>query len=237
MIIRFLSHDFRKASNTEEGSFLKEFGRASLEIGVRSAVETIEIISAASEGHHLMLTTWWFLLYYGQYLASSHFFTTNRSAVFSSALVVFAAMVIKHKNGLQVSGFEHSEFTNSLQQALDALENLGDDTRIARRCRKYLKKLLQVASTISPYPCMILTGRKLLTQLASIGTPPRVNLGADQNARHGIVDGMTLPISDPSEFSPMDMDLGPFLAGSDWDVFTHSLEQDYLGLPFQEETM
>ena len=80
-------------------------------------------------------------------------------------------------------------------------------------------------------------GRKLLTRLASTGTPPHVNPGADRNARQRIVDGMTFAIPEPSEFSPMDMDLGPFLAGGDWDVFTQSLGQDYLGLPFHEETL
>ena len=73
MIIRFLDHDPQKPGSVEEWSFLKDFGRASLEVGVRSAVEMIEIIYTASEGDHLMLTTWWFSLYYGQYLPPSCF--------------------------------------------------------------------------------------------------------------------------------------------------------------------
>ena len=72
MIICFLDYDAQKAGSGEEWSFLKDFGRASLEVGVRFAVEMIEIIYTASEGHHIMLTTWWFSLYYGQHLYPSH---------------------------------------------------------------------------------------------------------------------------------------------------------------------
>ena len=146
-------------------------------------------------------------------------------------------MVIKHKHGLQISDFEPSHFTNSLQRALDALEKLGDDTRIARRCRKYLKKLLQVASAFSMHPSTRLTGQQISDQAGSTGTPPYEVPGTEQLARHRSVDGMALPISDLSELSPLDMDLGPFVAGTDWDIFTQSMEQDFLRLPFQEETM
>jgi len=66
MIARFLSHDGKRSSN-EEWNFLKDFGRVSLEVGVRSAAEMIDFIHAATEGHCLMLTTWWFSLYYCQY--------------------------------------------------------------------------------------------------------------------------------------------------------------------------
>ena len=65
MIIRFLDYDAQKTGSAEDWSFLKDFGRVSLEVGVCSAMEMIEIIYTASEGHHLMLTTWWFSLYYG----------------------------------------------------------------------------------------------------------------------------------------------------------------------------
>ena len=69
------------------------------------------------------------------------------------------------------------------------------------------------------------------------GTRPRTVPGTDQLAKHTSADCMALPISDLSELSPLDMDLGPFVAGTDWDIFTHSMEQDYLGLPFQKESM
>ena len=101
---------------------------------------------ALFDAHDVVVLT---LLWSG--LISFEISPTDLSVVFSSALIVFAAMVIKHKHGLPVSGFEPGDFTGSLQRALDALENLGDDTRIARRCRKYLKKLLQVASVFSTY--------------------------------------------------------------------------------------
>ena len=146
-------------------------------------------------------------------------------------------MVIKHKHGLAISDFEPSQSTNSLQRALDTLENLGDDTRIARRCRKYLKKLLQVASAFCMQPFQGLMGRNTVDQTDSAGMIPRTSSHVNQIVRHGTVDDMAMPFSDLSELSPLDMDLGPFVTGTDWDIFTHSMEQDYFDPPFRGHTM
>jgi hypothetical protein len=67
MVAHFLDHDGIKGSGNEEWNFLKEFGRTSLEVGVHSAAEIIEIIhNAFGVGHH-MLTSWWFSIYYREY--------------------------------------------------------------------------------------------------------------------------------------------------------------------------
>ncbi len=146
-------------------------------------------------------------------------------------------MIVKHKHGLEISDFESGQPTHSLQRALDALENLGDDTRIARRCRKYLKKLLQVASAFSMQPSTSWIGKNTSDHAGAAGTIPRASSHANQNARYRGVDDMVLPVSDLSEFSPLDMDLGTFVTGTDWDTFIHSMEQDYFGLPFQGDTL
>jgi hypothetical protein len=237
MVARFLDYDGQDSGGSEEWSFLQEFGRTSLEVSVRSATEMIAIIYTASEGRHRMLTTWWFSIYYSQYPKVFASLSTDRFIVFSSALIVFAAMVIKHKQGLQISGFESGELASSLQRALQALENLGDDTRIATRCRKNLKKLVHVASTISMCPLEACCCDELSDKAGNIGTTPHVISGMSPNARHGSIDGIAVPVSDFSEFSPLDLDLGPFVAGNDWDIFTQSMDQEYLGLTFPKETV
>ena len=67
MVARFLDHDGMKEGASEEWSFLLDFGRTSLEIGVRSAAEMIEIIYTSFACRHHMLTTWWFSIYYREY--------------------------------------------------------------------------------------------------------------------------------------------------------------------------
>lgn len=44
---------------------------------------------------------------------------------------------------------ERFDLPGTLQRALIAMENIGDGTRIASRCIKYLKKLVQIAGISS----------------------------------------------------------------------------------------
>ena len=149
ILTRFLDHGGQKNGGGDEWSFLHEFGRTSLEVSVSSAAEMIEILYTMSEGRHRMFTTWWFSIYYGQLLRLLlALFSTNQSVAFSSALIVFAAMIIKHKHQLQIPGFKDNDFAHIIQRALQALDNLGNEARIAVRCRKYLKKFVHIASTI-----------------------------------------------------------------------------------------
>lgn len=64
------------------------------------------------------------------------------SKVFSSALVIFAAMIVQHRGVIQIESFQSRDMKIVIQHALDAIQYLGSDSRMSSRCRKYLKKLM-----------------------------------------------------------------------------------------------
>ncbi len=55
-------------------------------------------------------------------------------------------MVVHRKHGIRLPSYEHYDLSGSLQKALKSLENIGHGTRMAIRCQKYLRKLIQIAA-------------------------------------------------------------------------------------------
>ena len=73
MVTRFLACTDQDDIHREDWNFLQAFGRVSLEVSVRSASETIDIIHLTCESPHRILTTWWFLVYYSKSFNSNMF--------------------------------------------------------------------------------------------------------------------------------------------------------------------
>ncbi|KAK4905083.1 hypothetical protein LTR49_025576 [Elasticomyces elasticus] len=218
MIARFLSYDRKVSSNEQEWNFLKDFGRVSLEVGVRAAAGMIDFIHSATEGPCLMLTSWWFSLYY----------------LFSSSLVVFAALIITHKSGIRASHCVPQDMVTKLKTALDVLENFGDDTRIARRCRKYLHKLIDVASIITLQGFETPTRSGIVNLVQNNGTTLHTASNNNQRTRRGSAEAIVTLASDISDLSPWGMDSGLFLSHDDWNTFTQSMQHDDMGFSFQD---
>lgn len=150
VLTRFLDSEGQNMTANADWVLLRALEKTSLDLSVSSAVEMIEIHQAMSNSCQRMLTTWWFSLYYGtpgqcfRQQGTSLIF----ALVFSSALVLFAAMIVHHGRGIHIQAFENQDIMSVFQSAFDALEHLGHQSRMANRCRKYLEKLLHVAKAL-----------------------------------------------------------------------------------------
>ena len=70
-----------------------------------------------------------------------------------------------------------------------------------------------------------------------LGTAPHYYDGMETQIGAQQFDRMDLPGADFSDFIPQDMDLVPFGIGGDSNIFTQSLDLEFLHMPFQMETV
>ena len=71
--------------------------------------------------------------------------------MFSAALIIFGLVVLQTKSAIMIDGSEPVALVGSLMSALEALEVIGKETRIVRRCSKCLKKLIQISSLLGEF--------------------------------------------------------------------------------------
>ncbi|KAK5687813.1 hypothetical protein LTR17_026738, partial [Elasticomyces elasticus] len=154
---------------------------------------------------------------------------------FSSALIVFAALIITHKSGIRASHCDPQDMVTNLKTALDVLENFGDNTRIARRCRKYLHKLINVASIITCQGSGTPTRNGIVSLASNNRTTLHMAPNNNQQTRYGSAEGIVTLASNISDLPPWGMDPGLFLAEDDWNTFTQSMQHDDMGYSFQDE--
>ena len=67
---------------------------------------------------------------------------SDQCTVFSSALVLIASLILHHGRVVQIRATQNQNVMEVMHHALSALEHLGSRGRMAKRCRKYLEKLL-----------------------------------------------------------------------------------------------
>ncbi|KAH6668430.1 fungal-specific transcription factor domain-containing protein [Halenospora varia] len=115
-----------------EREMLLEFAPKSLDICLESAVTSINIISRCISCEEL-LPAWWFSIYY----------------VFNSALIIFGALVCLRIHKLQYRYYTPSRLLKSLYAAFEALQELGQGTRLGIRSLKVLKVIMQIASSLA----------------------------------------------------------------------------------------
>lgn len=72
--------------------------------------------------------------------------------MFNASLVLFGLLVGKSLGCASLAHVNDVSLPADLQTALDTLEIVGRDTRIGRRCSKYLKKLIGVSSLLGGLP-------------------------------------------------------------------------------------
>ncbi|KAK5040721.1 hypothetical protein LTR13_003021 [Exophiala sideris] len=134
MIVCFLRYGSPGNNSSGEWHFLMNFGKASLEMCLRSALETLDVLGNSANTAALppMLTTWWFQIYYGRFL---HNCITMRSSdisvkAFSAALVVFAVMTISLKHDITILHLERPDFIKRIQDASKTIKEINCDSRI-----------------------------------------------------------------------------------------------------------
>ena len=68
--------------------------------------------------------------------------------VFSSALIIFGIICVQTSGDTDVGTKPAAELLVCLQTSLGALDVIGKETRIVRRCSKYLRKMVQVSTLL-----------------------------------------------------------------------------------------
>lgn len=186
ILVCFLGYDSSSNSSEEEWTFLLQFGRSSLQMCLNSALEMINILSLISECKDKLrpATTWWFQIYYA----------------FSSALVIFAVIVINHRHGADISTQGSARLLSTIQNTMHILGRLEPDSRIGSRCRKYLKKM----HSLSQF---------LIYNTGNATTADPITDGV------GITDQIEQPGLDISNISPSEFDSVQFMAEADWGNF------------------
>lgn len=81
--------------------------------------------------------------------------------MFGSALVILAAMTVHHCSSVQIPSLQNRDMMSVFQNALDALQYLGSDTRMSSRCHKYLQSMMNRVLSLGKN-CILAEGNKIL---------------------------------------------------------------------------
>lgn len=72
--------------------------------------------------------------------------------VFNAALIIFGAICVHTGGGHADTGPKSlKELVDCLGKALESLEIIGKETRLVRRCSKYLRKMIQVSNSFGTF--------------------------------------------------------------------------------------
>jgi hypothetical protein len=206
-------------STSDESSFLNVMGHVYLRVCVDSAMEIIELTHAFSRRPDI-LPAWWFAAYFGKSIVTATPRSFLTSLVFNAALIIFGAVVVQSKGSREVCLTSNLQLVQCLQKALEALENIGKETRLVRRCSKYLVKLIQISSSIGESHDSAIYAESKNLNLTRIGggcglsDVPKV---AQSNGQYGLSSELRLSSTDESTVSPLDMDFGQFLIDGDFE--------------------
>lgn len=145
------------------------------------------------------------------------------SVVFSSTLVLSAAMIVHNGRGKHIKAFEGLDYMACFQKAQAALRNLGNQSRLAARCWKYLERLLQVATPLDVAAPLSKNTRNSppYSQVPSKVTfysTPAVPQRLPFQEPNMDLDVFSFPLPEYSEISPTGFDMGPFLSETAWDT-------------------
>ncbi len=119
--------------------------------------------------------------------------------MFSASLVVFGLVVVQTIGGVSVPGTSSAALLQSLVTAQEALEKIGCETRIVRRCSKYLQKVIHISTAlVRDYASGIFTAHD--TSTLNFQVPRRMGASAiDEGGK-----------------SPFDPDFAQFLVDDDF---------------------
>ncbi|RVX68353.1 hypothetical protein B0A52_07353 [Exophiala mesophila] len=141
-------------------------------------IQTIRALGAKNE----MLPAWWFTIYH----------------MFNAALVLFGVVCLQTIGKVSLDPHTPSESVLFMQIALEDLVIVGRDTRIVRRCSKYLQKMIQISLSLT---------RNISSNQSPLRASPIQSSFPQSN---------NMPfLSDESIPSPWDADFGQFLMNDD----------------------
>lgn len=130
-------------------------GNIIIQTCIECCVQTITIICKLGSKTQY-LPAWWYTAYYGESevvgsdspIPSGITFLTETWAVFNSALILFGVICLQTAGNTSIGTRPAAELLVTLQTGLEALDIIGKETRIVRRCSKYLKKMVQVSKVL-----------------------------------------------------------------------------------------
>ncbi|OAP54383.1 hypothetical protein AYL99_11484 [Fonsecaea erecta] len=165
-----------------------------------ACVQTITIIRATARKPHV-LPAWWYTVYY----------------VFNSALILFGVICLQTLGKANLGTKAAGELLVVIQSGLEALEITGKDTRLVRRCSKYLTKIILVST--------LLVRNHVSAQ----------QLPADVTALINSLPNVYPPsTSGGNTPTPLNTDFGQFLIDEDYaflDVWTDLVQDTATGVP------
>ena len=121
-----------------------------LQMCISSATKIITLIRRMAARPN-MLPAWWFTAYHGMTSSTKGLVMMcllTGLAVFNAALIVFGVICVQTVGKTEISSKTPVELVQCLRVALDALDIVGKETRIVRRCSKYLRKLIRISSSL-----------------------------------------------------------------------------------------
>jgi hypothetical protein len=123
-------------------------GETMIQACTDSCIQTITIIHSIGARPEL-LPAWWYTAYYGVYeREKNQTWLLIEETVFNSALILFGVICLQILKDADVQTRPAAELVVCLQTGLEALDVVGKETRIVRRCSKYLRKIIQVATLL-----------------------------------------------------------------------------------------
>ena len=124
-------------------------------------------------------------------------------------------MKIQHPMCLETQSF--AALVLRMQKAITVLQVVGGGIRLAERCQKYLKRLLEFAMSLRQCQTSIQASALDLSPMDDLSSDfiVRPHPGAVQIQPPRVVDSVGIPDSSSS----IDHELGPFLMGDDLDSF------------------
>jgi hypothetical protein len=213
-------------------------GKTMIQACTDSCVQTITIIRSVGARSEL-LPAWWYTAYYGVY---EHESTKKRlligETVFNSALILFGVICLQVLEDTDVQKRPATELVACLQTGLEALEVVGKETRIVRRCSKYLKKIIQVSTQLGERITSIHRGSKNLTSPAVRNNASARQVPEDTATSLNLLPDKTVPsISDESTHSQLQTEFGQFMVDEDYsflDAWSGLVQESTMNLPSLE---
>ncbi|KIW31489.1 uncharacterized protein PV07_03133 [Cladophialophora immunda] len=198
---RSLDHFAKSSTSAVPPSGSLPIGQIMIQACADACVQTIAIIRTTVSKPQV-LPAWWYTVYY----------------VFNSALILFGVICLQTLGKTNFGTKPAAELVAVIQSGLEALEIIGKERRIVRRCSKYLTKIILVST--------LLVRNHASVQQLPAGVTALINSLPNGNPPPSTSGGNTP--------SPLQTDFGQFLIDEDYaflDVWTDLVQDTSTAFP------
>ena len=135
--------------HTDQPESFNILGQGYISLCSESAREIIDLITHY-RGVQGMLPSWWFVLYYGKLIIRSRreVVMAHQYTVFHAALIIFGVVVVSN-SGICPNVPLAYDLVSRLHRSVATVDQIAKQTRLARRCSKYLNGIIHASSAIS----------------------------------------------------------------------------------------